>query len=200
MLRQFFLGLLLVLTAITLATGCKPKAPIQTATSSGCFQTPFQSESQFIVEAIASDLAEQIYYATTHRLPEKKYFSVIATEKPGSPPDAPVYDLQINLDEKHAGLKLDVNVNGPIWSPGVYHDLAAALGNGVRLHGISAEVVPNGIWPLDFGGPLGDPVTRGIEAKLPWLNGADNPAASALRAAGLPTGEALDAREAFTRK
>ena len=135
MLRQFFLGLLCVLTAITLATGCKPKAPIQTATSSGCLQTPFQSESQFIVEAIVSDLAEQIYYATTHRLPEKKYFSVIATEKPGSPPDAPVYDLQINLDEKHAGLKLDVNVNGPIWSPGVYHDLAAAL---ARIVGLNA--------------------------------------------------------------
>jgi len=134
MLRQFFLGLLCVLTAITLATGCKPKAPIQTATSSGCFQTPFQSESQFIVEAIVSDLAEQIYYATTHRLPEKKYFSVIATEKPGSPPDAPVYDLQINLDEKHAGLKLDVNVNGPIWPPGVYHDLAAALARTVGLN------------------------------------------------------------------
>ena len=51
-------------------------------------------------------------------------------------------------------------------------------------HGITAEVVPNGLWPLDFGGALGEPVTRGIAAKLPWLNGADNPAASALRAAG----------------
>ncbi len=79
-------------------------------------------------------------------------------------------------------------------------DLAAAFGNGFRLHGISAEVVPNGVWPLDFGGPLGEPVTRGIEAKLPWLNGADNPAATAIKAAGLPTGEAIDAREAFTRK
>lgn len=76
----------------------------------------------------------------------------------------------------------------------------AALGNGVRLHGISAEVVPNGLWPLDFGGPLGDPVTRGIEAKLPWLNGADNPADRALKAAGLQAGEAVDPRQAFTRK
>jgi hypothetical protein len=42
--------------------------------------------------------------------------------------------LQINLDEKHAGLKLDVNVNGPIWSPGVYHDLAAALARTVGLN------------------------------------------------------------------
>jgi hypothetical protein len=79
-------------------------------------------------------------------------------------------------------------------------DLVAVLGNGFRLHGISAEVVPNGFWPLDFGGALGEPVTRGIEARLPWWNRADNPAAIALRAAGLPAGEAVDAKQAFTRK
>jgi hypothetical protein len=79
-------------------------------------------------------------------------------------------------------------------------DLAAALGNGFRLHGVFAEGVPNGVWPLDFGGALGEPVTRGIEAKLPWWNGADNPAAIAVRAAGLPAGEAIDPKEVFTRK
>jgi hypothetical protein len=79
-------------------------------------------------------------------------------------------------------------------------DLEAALGKGFQLHGVSAEVVPNGLWPLDFGGPLGEPVTRGIERKLPWLSGADTAAAIALRAAGLPIGEGVDAREAFTRK
>ena len=78
-------------------------------------------------------------------------------------------------------------------------DLEAALGKGFRLHGISAEVVPNGLWPLDFGGPLGEPVTRGIEAKLPWWNRSDDPAAIALRA-GLPVGEAIDPKLAFTRK
>ena len=79
-------------------------------------------------------------------------------------------------------------------------DAEAVLGEGYRLHRITAEVVPNGLWPLDFGGALGEPVTRGIAAKLPWLNGADNPAASALRAAGLPGVEAIDAKEAFTRQ
>jgi hypothetical protein len=79
-------------------------------------------------------------------------------------------------------------------------DAEAALGNGYRLQGITAEVVPNGFWPLDFGGALGEPVTRGIAAKLPWLTGTDNPAATALRAAGLPGVEAIDAKEAFTRK
>lgn len=79
-------------------------------------------------------------------------------------------------------------------------DLESVFGTGFRLHGVTAEVVPNGFWPLDFGGPLGEPVTRGIEAKLKWLNGADGSAATAIRAAGLPTGAAFDAREAFTRK
>ena len=79
-------------------------------------------------------------------------------------------------------------------------DLEAALGKGFHLHGISAEVVPNGFWPLDFGGPFGDPVTRGIVAKLPWWDGADNPAGKALQAAGLPIGEAIDRKQVFTRK
>ena len=79
-------------------------------------------------------------------------------------------------------------------------DAETVLGKGYRLHGITAEAVPNGFWPLDFGGALGEPVNRGIPAKLPWLNGADNAAATALRAAGLPGLEAIDARETFTRK
>ena len=131
MLNKFCFGLLGILTGITLATGCKPKA--STGTSSGYFQTPFQSESQFIVEAIVSDLAEQMYYAANHRLPEKKYFSVTAVEKPGSPSDAPVYDLQIGLDQKHTGLKLSLNVNGPIWSPEIYREVVAALAKVIGL-------------------------------------------------------------------
>jgi hypothetical protein len=79
-------------------------------------------------------------------------------------------------------------------------DFEAVLGKGFHLQGVSAEVVPNGFWPLDFGGPLGEPVTRGIEAKLPWLNGADNPAGKALGAAGLQVGDGGDPKAAFTRK
>ena len=81
-------------------------------------------------------------------------------------------------------------------------DVEAALGKGYRLRGITAEVVPNGLWPIDFGGALGNPVTRGTLAKLPWLNQPDGSAAAsaALRAAGLPGVEAIDAREAFSRK
>jgi hypothetical protein len=76
----------------------------------------------------------------------------------------------------------------------------AVLGGGFRLHGVAIEVVPNGFWPLDFGGVLGEPVTRGIEAKLPWLNSAGNPAAVALHAAELPLGDGLDPKQALTRR
>jgi hypothetical protein len=76
----------------------------------------------------------------------------------------------------------------------------AALGRGFHLHRISAEVVPNGLWPLDFGGPFGEPVTRGIEARLPWWNRPDDPAGKALRAVGLQGGEPIDPKEVFTRK
>jgi hypothetical protein len=62
--------------------------------------------------------------------------------------------------------------------------------------------VPNGFWPIDLGGALGEPVTRGIAGKLPWLGeaNASGAAATALKAAGLPEVETIDAREAFTRK
>jgi len=79
-------------------------------------------------------------------------------------------------------------------------DLRAALGQGFKLHGISIEVVRNGLWPVDLGGPLGEPVSRGIESKLLWLNADDGPAATALKAAGLAGGEKIAAKEVFTRK
>jgi len=79
-------------------------------------------------------------------------------------------------------------------------EVEAALGKGFHLHGISAEVVPNGLWPLDFGGPFGEPVTRGIEAKLPWWNRPDDSAGKALQAAGLQGGDAIDPKQVFTRK
>src|SRR4051812_27858051 len=39
-------------------------------------------------------------------------------------------------------------------------DLEAVYGSGFRLRGVPAEAVPNGFWPVDFGGSLGEPVTR----------------------------------------
>lgn len=79
------------------------------------------------------------------------------------------------------------------------NELETALDKGYRLGGLSLEIVPNGFWPIDFGGALGEPVTRGIETKLPWLT-TPGGAASALQAAGLKVGEGFAAEAAFTRK
>ena len=74
------------------------------------------------------------------------------------------------------------------------------LGDGYTIRGLTAELVPNGFWPIDFGGVLGEPVTRGIGAKLPWLAASGDPAAAALKAAGLPVAGITEAGEAFARK
>ena len=48
-------------------------------------------------------------------------------------------------------------------------DLEPVFGTGFQLNRVTLEMVPVGLWPLDFGGPLGQSVTRGIEKKLPWI-------------------------------
>ena len=78
--------------------------------------------------------------------------------------------------------------------------LEDTFGKGFRLRGISLTAARNGFWPLDFGGVLGEPVTRGIEMKLPWWGRGDRPAAIALNAAGVTIGEASTPEAAFTRK
>ena len=124
-----------LLLAAGFMTGCKPKSPDQPTVgqgnAAGYFQTPFQNESQFIVQAIVSDLAEQMDYAANHRLPAEKSFSVVVTEKSGSPKDAPVYALQIMLGTNQ--VNCDVVINGPIWSPQVYQDVAKQLAQAVAL-------------------------------------------------------------------
>ena len=74
----------------------------------------------------------------------------------------------------------------------------ASLGQGYSLKDVMVEVVPNGFWPIDFGGALGEPVTRGIVATLPWLKQPDG-AARAVQAAALPMKPDADAKLTFTR-
>ncbi len=105
-------------------------APARTAAK---FSTPFQDEPQFLVETIVSNLAEHVFYARNSRLPEPKEFSVVATEKPGAPAAAPAYNLEINLGAKLQKIHVELNVDGPIWSPEVYQPVAAALAEKVGL-------------------------------------------------------------------
>ena len=100
--------------------------------ASGYFRTPFQDESQYIVESVAADLAEMVFFAQHRRLPDPKLFSIEALEKPGNPQGSPSYVIKISL-EKREPLQVDVNVNGPIWSAPVYEGLTSALAKYVGL-------------------------------------------------------------------
>ena len=50
-------------------------------------------------------------------------------------------------------------------------NIAERFGSGAKLIRATLEVVPAGIWPLSLFGITGEPITRGIEGKLPWWNG-----------------------------
>ncbi len=116
---------LMCITLVASFDGCKSKPADKSV---------FCDESQYVVESIVSDIAEQVFYAANHHLPDKKYLLVVATEKAKSPLDAPVYELQIRLDRKQDVLHLEVNVNGPIWSPSVYQDVTKTLAAAVKLN------------------------------------------------------------------
>ncbi len=76
-------------------------------------------------------------------------------------------------------------------------DDLSSLGDGTRLRRVVVEAVPNGVWPLDFGGLLGEPVTRTIAERLPWTEN-EGDAARAVTAVGFS--EAIEPGRAFTRK
>jgi len=139
MLNKLLPGCLFMLLFLGGVTGCNQSGHEPRHNQSNYFQTPFQDESRFIVETIVTDLAEQVYYAKFHRLPEEKFFSVSATETANSPLGAPVYDLQVDLDAKHRGLKTKLNVNGPIWSPEVYTAVTAWLAKTTGLPAVAAD-------------------------------------------------------------
>jgi len=131
-----------IVIAVLLFAGCKPSDDGSPGTdrsqgmkgpSSGYFQTPFQDESQFIAETIVSDLAEQVFYARHRKFPDPGHFLVHATEKPGSPFGAPVYELKIALEPAQPDLQIELKVNGPIWSPEVYQGVTVALAKAVGL-------------------------------------------------------------------
>jgi hypothetical protein len=49
------------------------------------------------------------------------------------------------------------------------NDLAKSFGAGVRFKSATIEMVDAGVWPFSMFGITGEPVTRGIEKRLAWL-------------------------------
>jgi hypothetical protein len=80
-------------------------------------------------------------------------------------------------------------------------DAEAVLGKGIGLQGISAEVVPNGYWPLDFGGCAGASRDARNPGEIAVAERAAIRRATALRVPVCPgSRESTQARAAFTRK
>ena len=50
-------------------------------------------------------------------------------------------------------------------------DFSQAFGNGFAFRDMIIEIVPAGMWPFNSFGITGEPITTGIEGKLPWWNG-----------------------------
>jgi hypothetical protein len=50
-------------------------------------------------------------------------------------------------------------------------DVGKSFGAGARLVHATLEIVPTGVWPFNSFGITGEPITTGIEKRLPWLSG-----------------------------
>src|SRR4051794_20846113 len=64
------------------------------------FKTSFQNESEFVIENITTDIAEMVFFAVNHRLPDPTLFSVHARETGGTP-DAPTYNVTVKFGRSH---------------------------------------------------------------------------------------------------
>lgn len=129
-----------ILIILAVASGCHRSGPAARHNPGDYFQTQFQDESQFIVETISTDLAEQIYFAKFHKLPDADVFSVMVSEPGESQFGAPTYDVLVDFDAKHKGLKTRLHVTGPIWSPEVYDALTTVLTKAVGLAAAGSDV------------------------------------------------------------
>lgn len=167
MTKNIAFGISLALLSLGLA-GCKPHHASRHPAISGYFQTEFQDESQFIVETIVSDLAEQIYFAKFNHLPDKSDFYVSANEAPDSTFSTPTYNVEVDLDSRIQNFETKLNISGPIWSPEVYDDLTAQLSQRVGLPaGDSGNLTDTGLLAK-----LADGTAETIERENQDLSGA----------------------------
>lgn len=97
--------------------------------SNGFFKTPFQDESQFIVENIITDVAEMLYFAGHHDLP--KPVTVDAQEVAGAP-GVPAYNIKVRVGHSTI-VESKVTISGPIWSETNYADITKELAAALKV-------------------------------------------------------------------
>jgi tetratricopeptide (TPR) repeat protein len=133
----------LFVLAVLLAA-CKPQPAKQGDAAKylpldGYFKTHFQDECQFIVEAIASDLAEMAAFARDKKVPVSTELEVSANEHIDSEFGHPVYDVQIISGKGQPPLQKTLDVNKPIWLPELYDELAKAIMSGLTASSRSGD-------------------------------------------------------------
>ena len=105
------------------------------------FKTSFQTESQFVVESIVTDIAEMLYFARNHALPTGKAIVVNSREASGGPRKVPfIIYLTVQLGDSPA-IQTKVKISGPIWSEAVYADLTSVLAKSLKLQ--SPSIAPD---------------------------------------------------------
>ena len=76
---------------------------------------------------------------------------------------------------------------------------SAVFGAQTKLQSVTVATLPPGWWPIDFGGSLGEPVTRSIDGRLQWWPRAAASAAQAVKSAGLVLPEGVAPISLFRR-
>ena len=106
------------------------------------FQTPWQDETQYIVEIVASDLTEMAYFAKHGQALDVQSLPAVAEEvsKPGS--RILTYHVTAQLASDGA-LQCDLPITTPIWSPTTYRPLVTALFAKLQLKSGDADNVPS---------------------------------------------------------
>lgn len=144
----------------TVAPRPEPPSPQSTART-GVFETPWQEESQFIVQAVATDLAEMMFFAKSGRLPEAGTFAVEAGEKGVSPDGTLIYGVKVRFSPDSV-VETELPLAPTIWSPACYQPLTRALMEKLAL----AKPVP-------AAAPSGDLIERLTDLRAPTIERAN---------------------------
>ena len=109
------------------AVAAPPATPPSAAARSGAnFQTPWQDESQYVIEQIASDLAEMAYYLKFHSALPNNLLPATAVDvtgpqpiNPGNPRANQTFTYRVTVDLGASGqVSCVVPVGNGIWLPG----------------------------------------------------------------------------------
>jgi tetratricopeptide (TPR) repeat protein len=126
-MRKTFLVLIVLQLLLASLAGRGQQTPSSERSQDVSGRTPFYNEAQYVVQTIVTDLAEQIFFGAAHHLPKSNDFLVSVTERLGSTPEALIYDVAIRCGAPAKDLKFELPMNGAIWSPAIYQELATQI-------------------------------------------------------------------------